>query len=222
MVFVVVMAATTSACAGKSASTPQMSSTDRDVRALAKRVSTLESELLEAQKKLVRDHDEREQLRRRVVAIESLFADRLSEQAASATGPQVQPEPEEKRGGFADFSKNSPPEAASAVPLSPPQSPSPRGPQIVVIGGGGGSDADIKRLCEQEWGTNFRMRSYCEEQHVEAKERINARSASNTGVSPLDFEAIRRHCQQEWPGGNYRMQDYCESEQVKAARRVRG
>jgi hypothetical protein len=84
----------------------------------------------------------------------------------------------------------------------------------------GSSDPVIVGQCQQEWGTNFRMRMFCERQQEDAKAKLAARTAAGESIPYFEFDAIRGQCRREWPG-NYRMQDFCETQQTKARRGLR-
>lgn len=73
----------------------------------------------------------------------------------------------------------------------------------------------IREGCQKEWGTDFKMRQFCESQQRDALAKINQRPMSATS----DLQAIRKQCLSEWPE-NFKMQDFCEEQQMKALREL--
>jgi hypothetical protein len=70
--------------------------------------------------------------------------------------------------------------------------------------------SNIRSKCEAQWGTDVKMRLYCEEQQKEAMAAIGRRVMTST-----DQEAIRIRCQDQWRD-DYKMQNVCEEQQLKA------
>ena len=101
------------------------------------------------------------------------------------------------------------------APAPPPPTPESTGPKVITIGAPSTStDQTIRLRCEREWPTDFRMRTYCEQQQERAKRLIEARTPSSMGLTIADFENIRRSCRSEWMD-DYKMRDSCERRQAE-------
>ena len=74
--------------------------------------------------------------------------------------------------------------------------------------------ATTQQSCEKEWGTDFRMRAFCETQQRESASTLRQRSMTTT-----DQQAIRKQCLGEWPT-DFRMQNFCEEQQLKALKEL--
>jgi len=72
------------------------------------------------------------------------------------------------------------------------------------------AETTLRAKCEEEWNTDFRMRSYCESQQKDALAALRQRT-----ISTSDTAAIRRQCSSEWPR-DFRMMNYCEEQQLQA------
>lgn len=71
--------------------------------------------------------------------------------------------------------------------------------------------ASIRAGCQKEWGTDFKMRVYCEQQQTEAVTQLAKRNDMSSG----DRAAIRAQCLKEWDT-DFKMRNYCEEQQLKA------
>lgn len=83
-------------------------------------------------------------------------------------------------------------------------------------------DVLIKKLiserCEQEWGTDYRMRKYCADQQYLAVEKL--RIGKPEDVPDDVFLVIRSQCRNQW-GSDFNMRRYCEESQINAFRDIR-
>lgn len=70
--------------------------------------------------------------------------------------------------------------------------------------------AAIRAGCEKEWGTDFKMRVYCEQQQTAAIQQL-----ANRSMGSGDRAAIRAQCLKEW-NTDFKMRNYCEEQQLKA------
>ena len=73
----------------------------------------------------------------------------------------------------------------------------------------------IEKKCADEWGTDFRMRDFCQNQQRESLTELRARP-----MNSADEQAIRSQCASEWPD-DMRMRNYCENRQLEALRNLR-
>ena len=68
----------------------------------------------------------------------------------------------------------------------------------------------IRAKCAEEWESDFRMRSYCENQQREALTALRSRR-----ITAGDLTTIRVKCDMDWTD-DFRMRNYCEEQQLKA------
>lgn len=189
----------------------------KDNKELARRLTAIEAHLLDAQKKLVQEQQRGEDLRRRLVAIESLFARELSAAAPTA-------EPDVIETAIPAPSVRSAAVEVTTNYLQPKQDEAPRRQRPASVESGpswndvmAASDymdafAVINRHCSGEWPANPRMQNYCaEKQHaaVAALKRGKPFSADDK-----TWNRARVSCAQEWPD-DYAMRLYCEGRAAK-------
>ena len=80
--------------------------------------------------------------------------------------------------------------------------------------------ASITSHCTGKWGTDFRMRKYCQDQNVKAVKVILARKRPS-GMRENDWKAMREACWVKWvphpdKDAQWNMVDYCEKKQIEA------
>lgn len=81
--------------------------------------------------------------------------------------------------------------------------------------------AEVKRVCSEEWGTDYDMVAYCQDKQFEAMTTIK-RIFEETADDAPRAEIIQR-CIQEWPAGkgyDWPMAAYCYERQVEAYNRL--
>ena len=80
-------------------------------------------------------------------------------------------------------------------------------------------DADrvIKRHCQQEWPSDYSMRSYCVKQQRESLAIL--RRGCPPDIPADVFASVREKCAREWPD-DYSMRLYCEQQQLDAFREL--
>lgn len=81
--------------------------------------------------------------------------------------------------------------------------------------------SEVKRACSQEWGKDFRMVEYCQNQQYEAMSAV-AKLLEETKDDTVRSEMLQT-CLQEWPKGNgydWRMAEYCYDQQNAAYKRL--
>ena len=82
--------------------------------------------------------------------------------------------------------------------------------------------AQIRALCTDEWGNNFRMRNHCYESHRDAWQELNRLIVARRGNETSDDVLLS--CMQQWRksnsehGFNWRMVNHCYNQQMSAAR----
>ncbi len=118
--------------------------------------------------------------------------------AAVAVEPKVDPLPEsrEKIGVVAEAPTQDAASEATDIPELIPSN----------------ADEILKRRCEKENGTDFRMLEYCIRMQREALAKL---SVAPPGVPENAAEEVRRRCFNEYPD-DFRMREYCHRMQFQA------
>jgi hypothetical protein len=84
--------------------------------------------------------------------------------------------------------------------------------------------ASIVSHCTKKWGTDFKMRKYCQDRDTEALGKLGARKPL-PGMSENDFNVIRARCVGKWApspeqDAQWNMVDYCENQQHEAFSKI--
>jgi len=159
-------------------------------RQLKKLLETVEADLLATQKQLIGEEAAREELRRRVAVIESLYAGHLANNAER--GPQSAAAPARSTGAELPASSGIP------MPEFATRSEQPKPPTT--------SDRGIIEQCSAKWKTDYPMVEYCEREQQSAKDSVSNRERSHT-INDSIYVGIHHQCQQKW-GGDFTMVDY--------------
>lgn len=74
----------------------------------------------------------------------------------------------------------------------------------------------IETKCREEWGDDFKMQKYCQDQQYEGLRTLRSRQMAGSTLS-----SVRDKCAGEW-NGDFKMREYCEQQQLKALEELRG
>lgn len=190
----------------------------RESAQVTQRMKAIEADLLAAQKQLIAEQQKSEELRRRIVTIESFFADRLAaaDPATAVTAPAIVANDPPKRAGFTDFGQSvrNPPRIEAGTTSSPQSSSratanaDPSWNDVAKASDFYDASNVITGHCSREWPNDARMFNYCVEKQSVAVATL--KQGRPFGADEPTFNRARVSCASQWPT-DYAMRVYCES-----------